>query len=174
MIRTFFAFCFFINTFCIYSQDNFNNKAKDIALRYMSAYGNWDFDSMKTFYAEDVYFKDPTGSEKFNQKFEYVGKENVYQFFKGIFNNAFSDGKPPYVSFKIGNVFSTGTFVIVNSTFECILPNRWFRDSNNEKIFISIPFLTILQIKNNKIISHTDYGDYDTYNKQIEAQIKHN
>ena len=66
----------------LYSQ---TNSTKEIALRYMEAYGAWDFDTMKTFYADTVSFEDPTGTEAFKQTFSFQGKENVYTFFKNIY-----------------------------------------------------------------------------------------
>ena len=164
-----------LTPFLFYSQsDSESQSPKIIALKYMEAYGDWDFDTMKPFYAENIHFEDPTGSEAFNQKFDFNGIEEVYNFFKNVFKNGFKNEKPPYVNFRIEKVFESGSFVIINSTFECQLPNSWFKESSLESILISIPFLTILQIENGKIISHADYGGYDNYMKQIQVQITNN
>ncbi len=72
-----------------------------IATNYMKAYGNWDFDKMKTLFAEDIYFEDPTAKDVFKQSFTFVGKENVYNFFKNVFKDKFKNDKPPYVNFNI-------------------------------------------------------------------------
>lgn len=145
---------------------------KDVAMAYMKAYGNWDFDKMKTFYSENIHFEDPTAKEAFKQSFIFDGKENVYNFFKSVFKDKFDGDKPPYVNFNITNTFTTGSHTVVNSTFECILPTSWFKENSQETIFISIPFTTILTIENGLIIRHIDYGDYTTYFEQINAQIK--
>jgi len=144
---------------------------KTIALEYMEAYGNWDFEKMKTYYDENVHFDDPTGAEAFKSKFDVNGKENVYNLIKNVYK-AFEDSKPPYIKIEIDKVFTSGSFIVINSTYESIIPNSWFKDSNSEKIMVSIPFLTILQIKEGKITSHKDYADYDTWNKQIQAQFE--
>ncbi|MFI0429411.1 nuclear transport factor 2 family protein [Mariniflexile sp. HMF6888] len=164
-----------LTPFLFYSQSDIGSQShKTIALSYMEAYGDWDFDTMKTFYAENIHFEDPTGSEVFNQKFDFNGIKEVYNFFRGVFKNGFENERPPYVDFRIEKVFESGSFIIINSTFECQLPNAWFKEPSSERILISIPFLTILQIENGKIISHTDYGGYDSYMKQIQAQITNN
>lgn len=148
------------------------NKNQQLALKYMEAYGNWDFDKMKTFYAENITFEDPTATTAFQQSFKFIGKENVYQFFKGVFKNQFENDKPPYVHFSIEKHFTSGPFTIIHSTFECIIPSSWYQGNEQEKIFISIPFTTILKIENELIIQHTDYGNYTKYFEQINTQIK--
>ncbi|SFS69973.1 nuclear transport factor 2 family protein [Lutibacter maritimus] len=155
-----------------YSQsDSESQSTKILAIEYMKAYGKWDFDTMKTYHSEDIHFEDLTGSEAFDQKFDFHGKENVLAFFKNVFKGGFENDKPPYVDFKIEKIFESGSFIIINSTFESLIPNSWFGKNTSDKILISIPFLTILQIKNARIISHKDYGDYNTYKKQIKAQL---
>ena len=153
----------------LYSQ---TNSTKEIALRYMEAYGAWDFDTMKTFYADTVSFEDPTGTEAFKQTFSFQGKENVYTFFKNVFKNRFQNNKPPYVHFTIEKSFFTETYAVINSTFECIIPTSWFDKNSNESILIAIPFVTVLTIKDGLITKHIDYGNYTKYHEQIKAQMK--
>lgn len=147
------------------------SKNQTFALEYMQAYGKWDFDTMKTFYAEEVHFEDPTAKAAFQQDFIFDGKENVYQFFKTVFKDKFKNDKPPYVNFVIEKVFTSGKHTIINSTFECVLPNAWFQEKTNETILIAIPFVTILTIENGRITKHIDYGNYTKYFEQIKAQI---
>lgn len=144
----------------------------EIAISYMKAYGDWDFDTMKTFYAEDIHFEDPTAKEAFKQPFAFDGKENVYNFFKNVFKDAFENDKPPFVNFIIERSFTSGSHTIINSTFECVLPTTWFKKDSNETVFVSIPFTTILTIENGLITKHVDYGDYSKYSEQIKAQLK--
>jgi hypothetical protein len=139
---------------------------------YIEAYGNWDFDKMKTFYSEDIHFEDPTAKEAFKQSFVFDGKENVYNFFKNVFKDRFKNDKPPYVDFIIERIYTSGSYTIVNSTFECVLPISWFKENSDETVLISIPFTTILTIENDLIKRHIDYGDYTKYFEQINAQIK--
>lgn len=156
------------------STNSFSQTKKDsienIATEYMKAYGNWDFDKMKTFYSEDIRFEDPTGSEAFGQTMMVEGKENVYMFFKDVFKDRFKDDKPPYVNFIIDKKFISGSFIIMNTTFECVLPTSWFKENSSETVLVSIPFVTILEIENGLIKKHTDYGDYSKYKAQIKAQ----
>ena len=154
-----------------FSQQSDSNVEK-IALEYMEAYGNWDFDKMKTFYADNVIFEDPTGTEAFGQSFMYEGKEKVHSFFQGIFKDKFENDKPPYVDFIIEKTFFSGSFAIINSTFECVIPTSWYKEGSDETVLVAVPFVTVLKIKNGLIESHTDYGDYKKYNTQIQSQLK--
>lgn len=169
-IISLYVLCFFT---CFFSsaqtKEELNHK---IATDYMQAYGNWDFDKMKTFYADNIHFEDPTAKEAFGQPFIFDGKENVYNFFSGVFKDRFENDKPPYVHFTIEKNYTSGSYVVINSTFECVLPSSWFKKDSNETILISIPFVTILCIENGLITKHTDYGDYSKYKEQINAQIK--
>ncbi|MVO07609.1 hypothetical protein GOQ30_00355 [Flavobacterium sp. TP390] len=154
-----------------FGQTNENQNEK-LALAYMQAYGKWDFDTMKTFYADAIHFEDPTAKAAFQQDFVFDGKENVYQFFKTVFKDKFKNDKPPYVNFVIEKVFTSGNHTIINSTFECVLPNAWFQEKTNETILVAIPFVTILTIEKGKITQHIDYGNYTKYFEQIKAQVK--
>ncbi len=145
---------------------------KKVAMDYMEAYGNWDFDKMKTFYAENVHFEDPTASEVFKQAFKYEGKENVYNFFRNVFKDRFENDKPPYVDFIIEKSFTSGSITVINSVFECVLPVSWFKENSKETVLVSVPFVTILTIKDGLIHKHIDYGDYSKYFEQINAQTK--
>lgn len=145
---------------------------EQIAKNYINAYSDWDFDKMKTFYANDIVFNDPTASKAFNSNFKKTGKEDVYNFFKNVFKGQFKNNKPPYIKFKIEKSFQSNNYVIFNTVFESIIPVSWFKQNSNEKVLISMPFVTILEFnKDKKIISHTDYGDYSAYKEQINAQL---
>ena len=162
--------CLFINSLSFAQSET--NANKNIAMDYMEAYGNWDFDKMKTFYSENIHFEDPTANDAFKQPFVFDGKEKVYQFFKNVFEGKFENAKPSYVNFIIEKSFTSGSHTVVNSTFECVLPTSWFAKNSNETIFISIPFTTILTIENGLITTHIDYGNYTKYFEQINAQIQ--
>lgn len=170
-MKTLLSSLMFLLTFNIVSAQTSQNSIKQIATKYIEAYGDWDFDAMKDFYDDEVFFSDPTASSAFKTEFSAKGKEKVYNFFKNIFKGQFENDKPPYVKFKVEKSFQSNNFVIFNTTFECILPISWFKKDSNEKLFVSMPFVTILEFKGDKIIKHTDYGDYTAYQEQINAQL---
>lgn len=141
---------------------------KSLALSYMKAYGDWDYNKMSTFYSDSIHFKDPTAIEAFGSNFDQIGKEKVRALFKSIF----PDKLPEHVAFLVKDIFVSGTYAIVNSDYELILPSSWSGDKSHGKIFVRIPIITILKFDKGKISSHKDYADYDSYKKQIALQIK--
>ncbi len=58
---------------------------KTIATNYMKAYGKWDYDKRKTFYAEDILFEDPTAKDVFKQFFAFDGNKMYATFLKTFF-----------------------------------------------------------------------------------------
>lgn len=168
-------FSFFFACLMVITMDSFAQTKTDsietVAREYMKAYSNWDFEKMKSFYSDGVHFEDPTATEAFGQPYVFDGKEKVHGFFNNVFKDRFKNDRPPYVKFNMERVFSTGSLVIISSTFECIVPTSWYKEKSDEALLISIPFVTILEVKNGQITKHFDYGDYKKYNAQIRAQL---
>ena len=160
----------FFLTFIFYniSAQSIQKTPEKDALAYIEAYSKWDVDKMKKFYADSIHFHDPTAVEAFDAKYNVKGKDKVAKLFKNIFQNSL----PEHISFKVNNYFSSGSFVVINTTFNLILPKSWYGDKANGKIFVSVPAVTILRFSKGKIISHKDYFDYDSYKKQISFQLK--
>lgn len=167
---------FCLISFNVFSQANVKEKQvkkdniTDLAIQYMAAYSDWNVSKMKTFYSDSIHFNDPTAIEAFNSDYNVVGKEKVANKFKSVF----PDIPPEYVSIRIKEHFKSGSFIIMNLTFELILPKSWYGDAATGEIFVSVPMVTILKFKDLKIMSHQDYVDYDSYNKQISYQLKSN
>ncbi len=134
---------------------------------FYKSYSNWDIPGMTSCYADNIEFKDLTAKEAFPRGvYEHSGKAKVSAFWSGIFG----DIKLGYVDVKLNSAFSAGNFVIANSMFSMVLPTEW-TGKDSGKVFISIPIKTLFQLKDGKIVTHYDFADYDSYNKQIQAQI---
>lgn len=140
----------------------------ETALAYMQTYAAWDLDKMGEFYHDGVHFTDFTAIEAFpGAKFDHTGKTNVTDFWKGIFG----PNKPPFVNVTVHNAFATGSFVVLNTVFELVLPANWTRKPE-ERVYVSFPIKTVLRFEGGKIISQMDFANYDLYNKQIQIQTK--
>lgn len=138
------------------------------ALDYMKAYSSWDIDQMSTYYDTSVHFTDFIAIEAFKGgKYEHHGKDNVTKFWKGIFENE----KPHFVNVTVQNAYATGSFVVLHTIFEMVLPDSWTPKSS-DKVLVSFPIKTVLGFRDGKIISQSDFADYALYSKQINVQIK--
>ena len=168
MTRTILSLLFIFLISTIKGQNIKSTDIQDIALDYMQAYSDWNYKRMSSFYHDSIHFHDPTAELAFNGRYEFFGVDSVKNFIK----NAFGGAIPEFLVFKVNENFVSNDFVIINSTFESILPKAWFGDKTKGKVFVSLPFVTILKFKANKIISHTDYADYKTYKYQISLQME--
>lgn len=149
------------------AQNNADENEK-IAKAYIAAYNNWDFEAMSKLHHDSIHFHDPTAEVAFaNGSYKHDGKAAVKGFFSGVFNN----GQPEHVKLVVKETFSSVNIFIFHSDFECVLPGSWFGKDVTEKVFVSIPLDTILEIKDGKVFRHTDYGDYSSYARQIQSQI---
>lgn len=162
-----FLFLSVLNLHFVSAQSIEKVSVKD-ALSYMNAYSDWNIDKMKEFYSDSIHFHDPTAVEAFRNNYNVKGKEKVVALLKGIF----SGSTPKHISFKVKEHFTSGSFIIINSTFTLIVPTSWFGKQADGKIFVSVPAVTVLRFSKGKIISHKDYFDYDSYKKQIALQLK--
>ena len=138
------------------------------ALAYMKAYSAWDIDKMGSFYQDSVHFTDYTAIEAFKgSDYDHVGKNDVVNFWKGIFNNK----KPDYVNITVHGVFSTANFVVLHTVFDLLLPDDWTPKSS-DKVLVSLQIKTVLGFEDGKIIRHIDFANYDLYMKQMRIQTK--
>jgi hypothetical protein len=138
-----------------------------LASQYMQAYSAWDIDAMSALHDDAVRFDDPTATEAFGRSFAHQGKTQVNAFLSGIF----ADNTPKHLIFKVQQQFVSGNHVLIHSTFESLLPDSWYGERATGPVFVAIPITTVLVFKDNKVISHTDFADYDSYQQQINWQL---
>lgn len=138
-----------------------------LSQQYMQAYGRWDIDAMSAMHAPEIQFNDPTATEAFQANYAKQGKTQVAAFFKGIFPN----GQPKHITFKWNEHFISGQHVVIQSTFESLVPAAWFKPESKGQLLVSIPVTTILRFHDGQIITHTDYADYNSYRAQAALQM---
>jgi len=122
---------------------------------------------MSQLHHAEVRFNDPTAAEAFGRPFAHQGQAEVAAFLSGIF----ADNPPKYLTFKPKEQFVSGNHVVIQSTFESVLPNTWYGERATGPVFVSIPITTVLVFAGDRIISHTDYADYNSYQQQINLQL---
>lgn len=136
-----------------------------IARDYIKAYASGDVETMASFYADQIDFKDLTAKNVFkSQNYELQGKDKVKSFWKGVL----VDSNPGFLNVEIDGLFYASNFVMLNTRFSMVLPKTW--TGGKEGVYVNIPIKTILQIKEGRIIKHFDFADYNVYNKQIALQ----
>jgi limonene-1,2-epoxide hydrolase len=165
-MKTVFVSCLLLFTTLSLASDD-KPSLKQLASQYMQAYSDWDIEAMSALHSDEVRFDDPTATEVFGRSFAHQGKTQVNAFLKGIF----ADNTPRYLAFKVHQQYVSGNHVVIHSNFESVLPDSWYGERATGPVFVAIPITTVLVFKDNQIISHTDYADYDSYQQQVNRQL---
>lgn len=130
---------------------------QDVAVKYFDLYMAMDWEKIGLLMHDDITFEDPTAQLLFGEK-KPSGKENVLKNFR--------EG---YASLTNMTPKLTRTFFSGNTgVFEMDLSFS-FKNRQNGISTIQMPLVVVITVKDSKVISHRDYGDYREYLKQLKA-----
>ncbi|WP_299224681.1 nuclear transport factor 2 family protein [uncultured Psychroserpens sp.] len=142
------------------SAQNQTEKVNSFSEAYLKAYFNMELEKSSEFMDDNMVWTDPTWSEIDPKNKPITGKQNILNHLKMV-----SDGISN-MSYKIDHQFQAADIHI----FEGILSYSW--TNTQGKVFsFSIREVTILKVKNQKIIEHSDYADFKTWRKQYQQQV---
>lgn len=130
---------------------------QDIATRYFDNYMAMDWDRLEPMLHADATFEDPTATLLFGDK-KPRGKENVMKNFRMGYESLTG------MRAKLARTFFSGDTGI----FELDL-TFGFRNRQNGITTITMPLVVVIAVKDGKVVSHRDYGDYREYLKQMKA-----
>ncbi len=136
-------------------------QCEKVATEYFKQYFELKFDKMANLMHDSISFADPTAELVFGGK-KIEGKENVLKNFKTAYASITEIN--PEISRKI---FS-GNIAIIES----IIQWKFINKQTNKTFEIEMPLIVILTIKNGKVVKHRDYGDYNYFIKQYNAQLE--
>lgn len=125
----------------------------ETAEAYLAAYCTLDIDEMAPFYAEDAIFNDPTSKAVFQngENFEFKGKAAIL---KGL-----GDYAARYQDFSLHydmeRRFESSGYVV----FVARLSYEG-HGKNGEAFSGGSPIITVIEVRDGKVASHTDYYDY--------------
>ncbi len=132
-----------------------------ISEQYIQWYLNLNFDALGTLMHQDFSFEDPTAAMLFGWN-KPEGKENALAFFKTNYASI-TEMKADIIRKIIsGN----------HAIYEMQLHFKFYQNEDKDLISISMPLITILAIKDGKVIEHKDYANYNDYIEQYRAQVK--
>ncbi|GEM_PF-541886 len=128
---------------------------------YIRNYFQLKLDDISKIMHDDIAWSDPTWQEVSSENISSVdGKDNVIEHLKNVTKDLSNIDYTIEHSFQSGNI----------SVYEGILTYTWTNKSGKQFNF-SIREVSVLKTQNNKIIQHTDYGDYNSWRKQYQAQL---
>lgn len=130
---------------------------QDISTKYFNSYIAMDWDKLEPMLHPDATFEDPTAALLFGEK-RPSGKVNVMKNFRDGYESLTS------MKAKLSRTFFSGSAGI----FELDL-TFGFRNRQNGITTINMPLVVVITVKDGKVISHRDYGDYREYLTQLKA-----
>ncbi|MDM3870506.1 nuclear transport factor 2 family protein [Porticoccus sp. W117] len=125
-----------------------------------------DFDLQRSFYTDETIFEDIT-SESFGPRWHYVGPDAIIDFWQRSYRDyGVLDVKP-----EIHDMIVQAPFVIVTYTAHVTACGVTLGHPN-KVLSNPIKVITALKFDGDKVVHHTDYGDYDRANRNLERLAK--
>jgi len=120
---------------------------------YLAAYSTFDVEKMRPFFSDDAVFTDPTSRNQIPgfEEFTFVGKDAII---KGL--GEYAAGYESFsVHYHVKRRFeSAGNVVFVaDLSYEG-------ETKKGEQFSGGAPIVTVIKVKDGKIVRHTDYFDY--------------
>ncbi|WP_405127344.1 nuclear transport factor 2 family protein [Shewanella donghaensis] len=134
-------------------------KEQQLAVRYIKALTDHDYQNLRRFYNRDSVFFDKTANVK------YTGARNIIDFFERA-----HEGILEY-QFNIEHMFNTGSLIVLIGNYHLRGPGDQF-GKPGKIIEIAVPGVTTLKfdMKTERMTEQIDLMDYQTMSDQLESQ----
>jgi ketosteroid isomerase-like protein len=140
--------------------DDTTERTRTVAERYMQYYLTMDVQAMGALMHDAITFEDPTARLIFGSQ-KHEGKDSVLAAMKQAVNSI-TGMTPDHI-----RQFASGNTLVSELTL------RWsFRSRSGKPVSITTPLVIVLMVQDGKVIWHRDYGDYTTFRRQYEEQVK--
>ena len=130
-----------------------------MAMRYIQALTEHDYDTLNHFYNRDSVFYDKTAGRK------YTGARHIIDFLERAHNGVLE------YEFNIEHMYNTGSLVVMIGNYHFKGPGEQF-GKPGKIIDVAIPGVTTLKLDmyNDRVTEHMDLIDYQTMSDQLSAQ----
>lgn len=136
-----------------------------VARNYLDALYALEFDKALNMLTADMFFEDTSATVFQGEPVFVNGREKVVDTFRNsatFLNEA---------SYEIQSIFVNGSQVVMTLTYMANMKGQ-FIGIDAEEVFVKVPAVTILNVEDGKIASHTDYVGYETMLNQLQAAKK--
>lgn len=135
---------------------------KEVAGKYFGYYMALDWNKIEPLMHDEITFDDPTAELAIGWQ-NKPGKANLMKHFR--------EGYAAIIKMtpNLTRSFFSGDVAVFEMNLEFS-----FKGGNDKVFTIRMPLVTILRVKDGKIIEHRDYGDYREYLKQLAEVRKNN
>lgn len=135
-------------------------RTRTVAERYMQYYLTMDVQAMGALMHDAITFEDPTARLIFGSQ-KHEGKDSVLAAMR-MSVNSITGMRPEHI-----RQFASGNTLVSELTL------RWsFLSRSGKTVTITTPLVIVLMVQDGKVIWHRDYGDYTTFRRQYEEQLK--
>jgi limonene-1,2-epoxide hydrolase len=130
-----------------------------LALGYIKALTEHDYETLKSYYSRDTIFYDKTAETK------YIGTRHIIAFLQRSHEGVLE------FDFNIEHMFNTGTLVVMIGNYHLRGPGDQF-GKPGRIIDIAVPGVTTLKFDSNtqRLIEQVDLMDYQTMSDQLQSQ----
>lgn len=128
-------------------QSSVEMSPQEIAEHYLTAYSSQDWDTVRTYYAEDAVFIDPTSlGLGFNNSINWTGADEIIS---GVEGWGISD-----IEYQVHNIYESSGRVIFQADAMVTYPNP------DGDVLVNYPITTIITVVDGHVTEHRDYTDY--------------
>lgn len=150
----------------LFSSVGYGQSVQSIADEYLSYYTASNFDKLEKMYSDESIFEDPTTSA-FSPKGDYQklkGPQQIIPFLKDGFSNVKNAKYTVKEQYTVGVVQYYSGVLKYNSTYNV--------DGKSTEMKFELPLNIILEIKDRKVVHHTDIANYNVWSEQYNKQSK--
>lgn len=145
---------FFLSSVCVAQSRSIQQVAED----YLKQYYSLNYSALPAYLTDSTSWIDPTTSVFNPNNKPIIGSANIIQNLKGS-TNGVSEMK-----FETTESFSSGNMVVFIGWMSYKLATA------KGVVPIRLKAITVLEIRNEKIVSQTDYADFDTFIKILRSK----
>lgn len=132
---------------------------QQMAVNYIQALTEHDYDRLASFYNRDSVFQDRTAGRK------YKGGRFIIEFFERAHAGVLE------YNFSIEHMYNSGSLVVMIGNYRFKGPGEQF-GKPGKIIDVAVPAVTTLRLdmRNHRVTEHTDLIDYQTMADQLSVQ----
>lgn len=157
--------CFFTLPLAISAEETSTepNELKRLALEYLGALADADWQKQKTFYTEESVFEDPT-ADLFGEPWHIRGADEITDFWRTSYESSGTLG----VVNTFDRIFVNGSRVVL--VYDALVRFDGLQVGfPGERLEGTIQGVTVLRIEGGKVLHHLDHVDYARAQRDLET-----
>lgn len=147
------AAAFFAAPECAPAQEAGGRTTADVAAEYVTAYEAKDIDALMGFYTDETILEDPTMSAA-GREVRLTGAAAIRPFLQESFDGVTG------LRLEVSRRFASGPYAVINGVGRYSVPGSSV-GVEAETFELWADFTFVLEVRDEKVVRHTDYVDYE-------------